>query len=432
MAKTTYVWDELSDSVIEEYEDGVLSVSYTHEPGLYGNLLSQNRNGVTSYYHYDGRGDTVALTNDSGDVTDTKEYDAWGNVIASTGSTVTPYQFVGRSGYQTSNVPTFAFVRERTYSPQQTRWLSPDPLTLSDGVNNFLYASNNPLLYIDPSGTTGVCASLGYPMFEADIVAKSFINGLPTIGTLNVPANFTGVPWPRTLFPFDPFSDYYPGSGANAGTARLNLFAKAVRRAKLAAFFQNPLTDVKNGLYRLYTRAVMQFSCCGDKLACVETQITDMEGGLEFPATFVNVPTISIGGKPVFVRVQITPDIYGTINMSPVHLENRTNSSVDVWWTGWGRPNRLAEPGMQAVGQRTSTNIWHSPDVRLSCENGQGKYQVLDPQTAVSRFPSHRIWVNGAFEWGRPQKALADLWTSSPARPDFVIEREGSPVLPRF
>lgn len=55
MPKTTYVWDELSDNVIEEYEDGVLSVSYTHEPGLYGNLLSQNRNGVTSYYHYDGR-----------------------------------------------------------------------------------------------------------------------------------------------------------------------------------------------------------------------------------------------------------------------------------------------------------------------------------------------------------------------------------------
>ncbi len=100
MPKTTYVWDELSDNVIEEYEDGVLSVSYTHEPGLYGNLLSQNRNGVNSYYHYDGRGDTVALTDESGNVTDTKEYDAWGNVIASTGSTVTPYTMLGaRSVY---------------------------------------------------------------------------------------------------------------------------------------------------------------------------------------------------------------------------------------------------------------------------------------------------------------------------------------------
>ena len=121
MAKTTYVWDELSDNVIEEYEDGVLSVSYDHEPGLYGNLLSENRNGVTSYYNYDGRGDTVALTDDSGNVTDTKEYDAWGNVIASTGSTVTPYQFVGRQGYQTDK--TGVYVRARIYQPTAGRWI---------------------------------------------------------------------------------------------------------------------------------------------------------------------------------------------------------------------------------------------------------------------------------------------------------------------
>ena len=117
MPEIEYVWDELSDNVIEEYEDGVLSVSYDHEPGLYGNLLSQNRNGVTSYYHYDGRGDTVALTDDAGNVTDTKEFDAWGNIIASTGSTVTPYQFGGSQGYQTGN--NGVYVRARVYQVQR-------------------------------------------------------------------------------------------------------------------------------------------------------------------------------------------------------------------------------------------------------------------------------------------------------------------------
>jgi YD repeat-containing protein len=114
------MWDELSDNVAAEYEDGVLSVAYTHEPGLYGDLLSQNRNGVTSYYHYDGRGDTVALTDDAGNVTDTKEYDAWGNVISSTGSTATPYQFLGRSGYQTGIGAVFS--RGRTYYPSVGRF----------------------------------------------------------------------------------------------------------------------------------------------------------------------------------------------------------------------------------------------------------------------------------------------------------------------
>ncbi|MCX7397487.1 MAG: hypothetical protein NT138_07370 [Planctomycetales bacterium] len=151
MPKTTYVWDELSDNLIEEYEDGVLSASYTHEPGLYGNLLSQNRNGVTSYYHYDGRGDTVALTDDSGNVTDTKEYDAWGNVLASAGGTITPFQFGGMNGYQATPSPHNVYVRSRHYSPQSSRWISLD-MFLAAGRSGYGYVGNNSLVLTDPSG----------------------------------------------------------------------------------------------------------------------------------------------------------------------------------------------------------------------------------------------------------------------------------------
>ena len=145
MPEIEYVWDELSDNVIEEYEDGVLSVSYDHEPGLYGNLLSQNRNGVTSYYHYDGRGDTVALTDDSGNVTDTKEYDAWGNVVASTGSTVTPYQFVGRSGFQKDALIPDTFGEPAIYQSSQARRLSAGGIAASGIRNNYLYNKNTPV-----------------------------------------------------------------------------------------------------------------------------------------------------------------------------------------------------------------------------------------------------------------------------------------------
>jgi RHS repeat-associated protein len=153
MAKTTYMWDELSDNVAAEYDDGVLSAAYTHESDLYGNLLSQNRNGVTSYYHYDGRGDTVALTDDSGNVTDTKEYDAWGNVIASTGSTVTPYQFIGRQGYQSDAITRGYYARNRQYWPQASRWLSWDMLWPIDNVNPYVYCLlNSPESLSIPAG----------------------------------------------------------------------------------------------------------------------------------------------------------------------------------------------------------------------------------------------------------------------------------------
>jgi len=149
MPKTTYVWDELSDNVIEEYEDGILSVSYTHEPGLYGNLLSQHRNSVTSYYHFDGRGDTVALTDDSGNITDTKEYDAWGNVIASTGTAVTPFWFGGMNGYQTC-CSLGVYIRARLYQSMIGRWKSIDPIGFFDGANLYVpYFMPNET---DPSG----------------------------------------------------------------------------------------------------------------------------------------------------------------------------------------------------------------------------------------------------------------------------------------
>ena len=153
MPEIEYVWDELSDNVIEEYEDGVLSVSYDHEPGLYGNLLSQNRNDVTSYYHYDGRGDTVALTDDAGNVTDTKEYDAWGNVIASSGSTVTPYQFIGRQGYARDAAIQMSYVRARWFQSPRGTWTSIDPIGVQSGLTSlFAYSENCPLTSHDPSG----------------------------------------------------------------------------------------------------------------------------------------------------------------------------------------------------------------------------------------------------------------------------------------
>jgi RHS repeat-associated protein len=152
MPKTTYVWDELSDNVAAEYENGVLAVGYTHEPGIYGNLLSQNRNGVTSYYHYDGRGDTVALTDDAGNVTDTKEYDAWGNVIASTGSTVTPYFFGGRRGYCGEVIEGSVYVRARVYQCNSGRWMSTDPAGIVDDLLLYSYAVRSPISHTDPSG----------------------------------------------------------------------------------------------------------------------------------------------------------------------------------------------------------------------------------------------------------------------------------------
>ena len=54
-----------------------MTAEYTAEPGLYGNIISQNWGGVESQLHYDAQGSTLAVTDDNQSVTDTFAYTAF-------------------------------------------------------------------------------------------------------------------------------------------------------------------------------------------------------------------------------------------------------------------------------------------------------------------------------------------------------------------
>ena len=122
MPVTNYTWDEVNDTLLEETdEDGNVIGEYTHEPGQYGPLISQRRNGHTYYHHDDGQGNAVALTDESGHVTDRYTYDAWGNQIAHTGTTTNPFGYKGALGYYANPETNDLYVRRRTYELHPTR-----------------------------------------------------------------------------------------------------------------------------------------------------------------------------------------------------------------------------------------------------------------------------------------------------------------------
>ena len=55
MPVTHYIWDEVNDTLLMEKDEvGNTIAEYTHEPGQYGPLISQHRNGQTRYHNYDG------------------------------------------------------------------------------------------------------------------------------------------------------------------------------------------------------------------------------------------------------------------------------------------------------------------------------------------------------------------------------------------
>ncbi len=155
---TGYVVDENRDyaQVLVE-QDGANSIVYT-----YGDdLISQDRNGVASYYHYDGLGSTRSLTDQLGNLTDTYDYEAFGEVLNRTGSTENGYLFAGE---QFDNTLSQYYLRARYYNPasgrftQQDSWMgnNSDPITL----HKYLYANADPANVTDPSGHFGL-VSLG-------------------------------------------------------------------------------------------------------------------------------------------------------------------------------------------------------------------------------------------------------------------------------
>ncbi|MFY1068750.1 RHS repeat-associated core domain-containing protein [Enterococcus sp. AD013-P3] len=118
------------------------------------------------YYHYNGHGDVVALTDDSQEVVATYSYDAWGNVLSSTAKTdlakVNPY---GYAGYTYDTETQLYYLMARYYQPAQGVFLSLDPDPGDEDnpltMNGYAYADNNPVTKVDPDGHFAIAVGFG-------------------------------------------------------------------------------------------------------------------------------------------------------------------------------------------------------------------------------------------------------------------------------
>lgn len=81
------------DVVLETNGSGAPQASYVLGAD---EVLAQTRSGTTSYYLDDGQGSVRLLTNSSGAVTDSYTYDAFGDLLSSSGSTINPYRYTGQ------------------------------------------------------------------------------------------------------------------------------------------------------------------------------------------------------------------------------------------------------------------------------------------------------------------------------------------------
>jgi RHS repeat-associated protein len=147
------VFDELNGSgaVTRTYAYGLQRID---ENQLIGSVWTP------SFFSYDGGGNVRQLTNSAGTVTDSYEYDAYGNSFTVSGST--PNEMMYRGEQYDSDLGLY-YLRARYYNPATGRFMSRDPndprLRDSDGIptdpqylHKYLYANGDPMNGIDPSG----------------------------------------------------------------------------------------------------------------------------------------------------------------------------------------------------------------------------------------------------------------------------------------
>lgn len=100
-------------------------------------------------------GNTRALVDDDGSITDYYAYDAWGGLVGgkSSASSFNPFRWNGASGYLYVPETGLYHVGAREYDPTAGRWLQRDPIAMSGGYPNlYSYCANDPVEAVDSDG----------------------------------------------------------------------------------------------------------------------------------------------------------------------------------------------------------------------------------------------------------------------------------------
>ena len=139
--------------VVEELVSSSVRRTYTYGHDLISQTQLINNTWTTHFYGYDGHGSVRYLTDTAGVITDTYTYDAFGHLIASTGTTPNDYLY---SGEQFDGHLGFYYLRARYMNTDSGRFWTQDTY---EGVkedpsslHKYLYTNADPVNNVDPSG----------------------------------------------------------------------------------------------------------------------------------------------------------------------------------------------------------------------------------------------------------------------------------------
>lgn len=137
--------------------EGLGWVSYIYSTAL-DDILFMHRNNQKYYYHKNHLGSVMSITDSTGSIVETYEYDPYGapTFYNTTGTEITA-STIGNiilfSGREYDHETDLYYFRARTMNPILGRFIQHDPLLYVDDINYYSYGINNPLTSVDYWGT---------------------------------------------------------------------------------------------------------------------------------------------------------------------------------------------------------------------------------------------------------------------------------------
>jgi RHS repeat-associated protein len=152
---TDYLYDGVN--IVQELDaSGTSLARYTQSQAI-DEPLAELQSGTTSYYQQDSINSVTSLSNLTGALSNSYTYDAFGNLLLTTGSLMNSFQYTGRDFDPETRV---GFYRARYYSPDTGRFISEDPIRFRATVNFYPYVLNSPINWRDPDGRKAGAGSL--------------------------------------------------------------------------------------------------------------------------------------------------------------------------------------------------------------------------------------------------------------------------------
>lgn len=142
------------------------------------NYSTNNGSSFTTYYVLNLQGDVVKLVDGGGTSVASYAYDAWGNILSSSGSKaeINPLRY---RGYYYDTETGFYYLQSRYYDPVTHRFINADSYSSTGqgiiGYNMFAYCNNSPVIQADHTGEFGLLTLVSAVVSAAVNVATTYI-----------------------------------------------------------------------------------------------------------------------------------------------------------------------------------------------------------------------------------------------------------------